>query len=262
VPETAARSARTQDDVASLAAIGILAACFTMVAHEALGHAVVCVAAGGHVVTLSSAFFRCSVDEAVIDAAGPLANMVLGAGSYVALQRARSPEMFLFLLMLAGFNLYLGAGTLIYSGLLDVDDWAIAARDLAAPPAWRPCAIIVGAALYALLTWQIGRRAGRTFGPTYSRLVRLIRVPYLAGSAAVCLSCAFNSATPVAAVVQGALEIGIASCGFLRASRFAAQPQRMTDDHDRFDVPSSPSWIVASLVTLGIFIATLGRGFG
>ncbi|MEZ5920161.1 MAG: hypothetical protein R3C60_02295 [Parvularculaceae bacterium] len=248
----------------SLAAIGILAACITQTTHEVLGHSIACIVSGGKVTTLSAAFFRCDADNAIINASGPTANLVLGAIALAVLSlgRAKSTAMALFLLMLASFNLLLGAGSLIYSGLLNIDDWSAAARDIGAPANWRIGAVVSGALLYVFTVWGIASQATRIDRRmrTSAGFTRMIRAPYIAGTAAIFLACALNSATPLAAALQGLLEIGVSSLGLLRINR----PNISTNVTAVLPITTllrfSPLLVIASLAVLAVFALTLGRG--
>ncbi|WP_204278714.1 hypothetical protein, partial [Enterobacter hormaechei] len=55
-----------------------------------------------------------------------------------------------FLIFLMCFNLFWGAGYFVYSGLLDIGDWALFARDMLPSGSWwwRPVAVCLGLALY------------------------------------------------------------------------------------------------------------------
>lgn len=247
------------------AAIGATTACLTMTAHEVLGHAAVCLANGGQIVELTSAFFRCTRAGAAIDAAGPLANFLVGMVGYFALtcvQRTRT-DIFLFVLMFTGFNLLLGCGTLVYSGVLNIDDLAFAARELGLAPAWRGGAILGGGTLYALVTYGLADRARRytTIAPGQrSDLAHNIRVAYLAGALALCLASAFYAPAPGAAMFQGFLEIAVAGAGMWRV---AAAMAKLPSTHYAFLHPTrSRTWLRLAAITLALFAATLGRGLG
>ena len=92
----------------SLAALAFIGAC---VAHEAVGHGFTCLAAGGRVVLLTSVYFRCQPGAPLVDAAGPLMNLVVAATAAIALRVMRGHSNYsVFLALLVAFSGLWGAG--------------------------------------------------------------------------------------------------------------------------------------------------------
>jgi len=71
-------AAATKDDAATIGAISLVAMCLVTFDHEALGHGGTCLAAGGRILELTSAIFRCDLRSPWIAPAGPIANLVMG----------------------------------------------------------------------------------------------------------------------------------------------------------------------------------------
>lgn len=220
-------------------AIAVLAAAGATVAHEALGHGGACLVAGGSILRLSSVFFRCAPGLPVVDAAGPLGNLVAGGVALLAFRR----RPHLFLLLFASLNLFWFAGYLLYSAVLQIGDWAFVARDLGLGGWWRAAAACSGTILYiATLRW-IARSPLGIDRPTFV-------CAWCAATACALLAAAFDPSDPLAAMKDGGLEIGGASIGLLFA-RTRAAPIAVTP---------SRAWIAAGSIGFVLFVATLGRG--
>src|SRR5580658_2205809 len=98
--------AASKDNLATVGAIGLLAYVSADVAHHALGHGAACLALGGRIRSLSSVFVNCSVTGAVIDLAGPFANLVTGLAAALCIRvvhRTSTPTR-LFFILVAAFN--------------------------------------------------------------------------------------------------------------------------------------------------------------
>ena len=67
----------SHDSRVTLLALGGIAGLVSAVGHEAIGHGGACLAVGGTVTLLTATHFACSGGNVLVDAAGPLANMVL-----------------------------------------------------------------------------------------------------------------------------------------------------------------------------------------
>jgi hypothetical protein len=137
-----------RDDALTVAAIGIAAGCLATVAHEAIGHGGMCLAVGGRITMLSSVYFHCSSGGPLTDVAGPFGNMAAGGAAWLLL-RHRHPlgsHGWLLILLLMAINWFWAAGYFVFSGVLDVGDWAFAARDILGRGVWqwRPAAVLLG----------------------------------------------------------------------------------------------------------------------
>ena len=87
-PADPGRPAR-RDSLVTVAALAALAYMAADLAHEAIGHGGACWAAGGRIMRLGSAFFTCSPGMRLIDAAGPLANLLAAGLCLLALRWCR-----------------------------------------------------------------------------------------------------------------------------------------------------------------------------
>jgi hypothetical protein len=260
-----------RDEPLTLACIGVVAACLSSVAHEAIGHGGTCIAVGGRITLLTSVYFHCVGGGPVTDAAGPLGNLALAAMCWMLL-RAKPPAtspLWLLLVLLMAFNGFWASGYFIYSGVLDTGDWAFAARGFfsAGVWQWRPVAVALGAALYlaTLRSVVLAMQAVVPVGPNPSEhMKRLLRLPYVAAAVSACIAAAFFKGSSVAppgvinAVRDAALEIGIASIGlWFAAGRYAAPP---TPGRILAPIAYNLPWIVAGCIVFAAFTATMGRG--
>ena len=110
-----------RDDVATVAAAGVLAATLAALFHETVGHGIGCVAAGGYVTLLTSIWFRCYRGTSLTDAGGAIAGVIFGALAFmVPLHRVRNTAIRLALLM---FGAQLARFSVITEGVIDRLPW-------------------------------------------------------------------------------------------------------------------------------------------
>jgi hypothetical protein len=151
------------DSLATAAALGLVAYVSADVAHHVVGHGGACLVAGGRLAVLTSVRVRCSCTAAAIDLAGPLANLLLGAGALAAARLVPHPRVTtqLFLLLLAAFNLFYFAGQLVFDVALRTDDWAWPLRYYNVPAVLRLGLAGAGCVAY----WGTVRLLGRQLAP-------------------------------------------------------------------------------------------------
>src|SRR5262245_39660166 len=143
-------------DRLTLVAIAIVAYALANLIHEGLGHAGTCAAVGGRVTALSAVHAQCAAEDrgflanALVMAAGTLANLLAGAAAWLLLRRqeARLISWRYFLWLFMTLNLLQGTGYWLFSGMANVGDWAQLVADL--EPSWlyRVILAIVGGAGY------------------------------------------------------------------------------------------------------------------
>jgi hypothetical protein len=239
---------------ATLAAIAALAFVVACVAHEVVGHGGMCVVLGGHVTLLSSVYFHCSNGGPSVDAAGPLMNLFVGAifWSILRTERRLSAHWRLFFVFAMAFNLFWGAGYLIYSAVTGTGDCAFVLRDLALRPSWMwQC--FMGA--FGVLLYQRSVRLVAFHLPSGTPLL----TPYLVAGAVSCLAALFFAGPTFPALREAAQESFGAAVGLLLLacrSRDQAESQLSI-----VFVPRSNGWLLTSTLITITFVATLGRGF-
>jgi hypothetical protein len=259
----ATEPAAGRDDAFTLAALGAIAACTATVAHEAVGHGAACLGAGEHIRLLTSVYFRCSQGNPYIDIGGPLGNLAAGliAGVGLIATPRTDSRVRLYCLFVMAFSLFWEAGYLLFAGVLDRGDWALALHALLGPDPTlvRAVAFTGGVALYLAASQAVSSGVKAVAGPTAfrSRLKTLLRWGWVGGALAAVLAAAMFDPDRGEAVRQAALEIGVAAVPLLflpaRSSPRAAAGTPPV-------APRSGAWILAAVVIWIAFAATLGRG--
>lgn len=252
-------AAKHGDDIATVAAVAVLATCIATAAHEAVGHGLTCLALGGEITQLTSVYFQCSAQSTGIAAGGPLGNLLAAriAGWAFTLTPKRHSHLRLALLLVLALSLFWFAGYLIYSAALRTGDLFFVALDLFGPPtlALRIGAIIAGTLIYFLAV-NVIRRLGAALSRDPKRVRRLLVISWVAAALSATAAAFAYAPSPVAAATQAALEIAAASLPLLARAMVApigpADPAAVA--------PRSWAWIGASIVAYALFIATLGRG--
>lgn len=222
--------------------------------HEAVGHGGMCLALGGRVTLLTSVYFRCSNGGPLIDAAGPLMSLAVGATCWIALRLWPSlpANGRLFLVFAMAFNLFWGAGYFIFSAITNNGDWAFALRGLALQPnwLWRGLMGALGVDLYHRSIELVA-----FYLPSGTPLV----VPYLAAGVVSCLAALFFVGLPLPAVGEAAQESFAAGVGLLL---FAYRKFHRPESRSAVVlVNQSNRWVLAGALLILAFVATLGRGF-
>ncbi|MEQ1820279.1 MAG: hypothetical protein ABL871_16890 [Terricaulis sp.] len=252
-------TAKPNDDIATVVAIAILAACVTTIAHEAAGHGLTCLALGGDITQLTSVYFQCSVPSTAIAAAGPLGNLIAAALSFWLFSRTpqTATRTRLFLLLTMAFSIFWFAGYLGYSAARQTGDLYFVATDLIGDP---PLALRIGAIIAAMMFYFVGVRATRHLTDQLSRdprrTRRILYIAWIAASLASIAAGLTYAPDRIGAAVQAALEIGAASLPLL--TRGVVAPIGANDPNPL--IPRSWPWIAAPAIAYALFIATLGHG--
>jgi hypothetical protein len=244
-----------RDDLATVAALGLLAYLCADVTHHVLGHAVACLAEGGRVTSLSSTYVGCTRHGVAIDLAGPLANLVVGGVGLAALRWVRAPAPRLFFALLAAFNLmWLTLQAAVSAG----DDWAwpLVRYNLDDGPV-RYALIVVGIVAY-LAVIVVSARGFAPFARPKRRAMRIAVIAWLVAGALASVTCAF-APYPLDAIRDRGIpqSLGLAFGLLLvpaRASRRevgAAVP-----------IARSIGWIAVAVIAAIASVAVLGFGLG
>ncbi len=188
-----------RDSATMLAALGILAYAASMMTHEALGHGVYCLAAGGHSAMLTAWGERCNFPQAQptgIEAAGPAVQFAAGLLAWWVLRRMHKEAIrwryFLWLYMV--FDLLVSSGYVAFSGVTNFGDAAVVIAGRSPPIVWRAGLIVLGIVAYYLSMWAAALELSPLAGPDRGggRLFRLVWIPYAAAGVFACCSAALN----------------------------------------------------------------------
>jgi len=252
------------DNAIVLGALGILAYAASMMTHEALGHGVYCLAAGGHNTGLSAWAEGCNLHPAGIEAAGPGLQFAAGLLGWRVL-RLLSPDAaklryFFWLYMV--FDLFISSGYVAFSGITNFGDAAVIVAGFRPHIVWRGVLFLLGAATYYLsmraTALELGRFAGADRGRR--RLFRLVWVPYVAVGVFACCAAALNRTMPSSTV------IGLAAASSLGAGlgmfRLPAMQPRVAIGAPETSVylSWSATWVLAAVVVVAGFLIFIGPG--
>jgi len=248
-----------RDDLATIAAIAVVASCIVAVDHEAIGHGSACLALGGHVTRLTSVYFHCSAASAWIDPAGPAGNLTGAVLAWLAGRwlPARMVRLRLMLLLITAFALFWEGGYLFKSMLTLDGDSANAARAAFGEPAWpwRIGGVLLGIVLYAAgIAATISSM--RALAADRARTRHILRVSWLAATAAACGAALAYAPDRLEAMHQAALEIGAASWPLLFLAAWAP-PAMHGGEHT---IGKSFCWIAFAAIVFAVFALTLGQG--
>jgi hypothetical protein len=253
-------AAASKDNIATVGAIGLLAYVSADVAHHALGHGAACVALGGRIRSLSSVFVDCSVTGAVIDLAGPFANLVTGLAAVLCIRLVHrtSTATRLFFILVAAFNLLWFGLQLVFSAATRTDDWAWAMQKFHVGGPVRCAMIAVGGLLYVFTVQFIGTQMA-PFAQPRTRAKRIVGTAWLTAGAIACATAAFDRDAAAAIVRHAAPQSILLSIGLLftpaRAARLASS------DGAAATVTCSVAWIVISIFIGAASMVFLGPGF-
>ena len=246
------------DDIATVAALGVIASCVVAFGHEALGHGGACLALGGRVLLLTSSLFRCDIASPLIDLAGPLTNFTIGALAFVA--GAALPRRFaafrLLLLLVGVFAWFWEGGYLVQAMALKSGDSYFAARDMA-PASLRPAIRIAGAALGALVYLAAIRAAAAgllRLRPQRGEARRLARTAWLAASLAAFAAAALYRGEGWGDLHDAVFEIAVASAPLLIV------PRRSIAGEAAPPIGRSGTAIASAIIVFAAFAFLLGRG--
>ena len=200
-----ATASPVKDDLWTLAAFGVLAYMISNVLHEGLGHGGVAWLSGARQITVTSTYMEAGFDTRWILAAGTLVNLVFGVvglGVLRGMRRAQESRLplRLFLWSLTAFNLLLGTGYFLFSGIGGIGDWAEWMKGLSPMWGWRAGFALLGAASYFASAWLLARELAAIVGPGEARLRRVTEARlrqmtwtiYFAGGLTACVAGMWN----------------------------------------------------------------------
>ncbi len=261
------KKATPRDSAMMLAALGILAYAASMLTHEALGHGVYCLAAGGHNVLVTAWWETCDFPGAPapgIKAAGPSVQFAAGLLAWLVLPllspNASRLRCFLWLYMV--FNLLVSSGYVAFSGVTNFGDAAELISQLHPPVVWRGGLILLGSLVYFLsmraAALELKRFAG--LDDRYRRLFRLVWIPYVTAGVFACCTGALNQITGHPA----AIALAVAS-SFGAGSGMLGLPDMQRGMASRRSSPAvyvgwSAAWGVLAATVLVFFLFFIGPG--
>jgi hypothetical protein len=184
-------SVAPKDNLWTLAAFGVLAYMISNVLHEGLGHGGVAWLSGARQITVTSTYMNADLGNRWIVSAGTLVNLLFGVVGMILLRAAwhSGLSLRLFFWAVTAFNLLLGTGYFLFSGVAGIGDWAIWMQGLRPAWAWRVGFTLLGFVSYSLSARLLARElASITRGAEESRMRRMTWVMYFAGGLTACLA--------------------------------------------------------------------------
>lgn len=242
----------------TLIAIAFAAYLLADMAHETLGHGGMCFLLGGQIVYVSTTFEYCSMRSHAIDAAGPLAGILVALFAWAVLRWAtpRHPSSYAFLVFLFAFAIFWNVGYMMKSGLLDDGDWAYAVAGFEPHKVWLIGLVVVGLGLYIAAMRVLGAMlAAKLAAPQGMTPFAFALTAYLSAALLSVLGALFDPRGPQT-ILTDALpsslgSIGLPWVGFVLGRRYPSL---------RLALPTSPLWIAVGLAAALFFIAVLGPG--
>ena len=237
--------------------MAVIASALATLLHEGVGHGLAAFLRGDIPTELTSNHLSSLRPDRLVQAAGTLVNLTVGAMSLLASSRAATrPNLRYFLWILAALNLLPGAGYFLFSGIFGFGDWNEVIRDLPYHTALRLGMTVGGAALYVLVV----RLLAGTIAPFLvdrSAYNRVGRLPYFAAGV---FSCAAGLFDPLGMELLWVSTIPAAfggSSGLMWADSLVP---RTSNTGRTLVVRRDIKWWIAALLIGGTYIAVLGPG--
>jgi hypothetical protein len=233
------------------------------VLHEGLGHGGVAWLSGAQRITVTSTYMQAGVDTRWILAGGTLVNLAVGLLGLAVLRGIRRANMplRLFIWSFTAFNLLLGTGYFLFSGIGGIGDWAEWMKGLSPIWGWRVGFALLGVVSYFASAWLLARELVEVVGLGEARLRRMTWIIYFAGGLTACLAGVRNPmGWRLVLVSAAASSLGGAS-GLMWIPSIAARAARgMQNKTAAAPVPQMRLFYVTAAVLLAEYVWFLGPG--
>jgi hypothetical protein len=256
-----ATSSIADDDRWTLAAFGVLAYMTSNVLHEGLGHGVAAWLSGARHITVTSTYMDAGFDTRWILAAGTLANLVFGVLGVAVLRSMRRADMSLqlFLWAFTAFNLLLGTGYFLFSGIGGIGDWAEWMKGLSPVWGWRAGFALLGAVSYFAAALLLARELVEITGPNEARMRRMTWTIYFAGGLTACLAGMRNPMGWKLVLISAAASSFGGASGLLWIPSVRSRCNQDTISVTN-TIPRLRGVLLATAVLLALYVWFLGRG--
>jgi hypothetical protein len=247
--------------VLAVATIAVVAYASCDMVHELLGHGVATLFVP-HVkpLVLSTVALSTSASSRIVAAAGSVANLIVGILGLAFARTGRgSPATRYFTWLFGSLNLLNATGYPFFSGVFDFGDWSVVIAKLEPHGVWRAAIAVIGMVAYVA---SIRASAGVLAGLLDDEDVRLRRVhryvvpAYVIGGLLLVASAIPNPAGPSFILLSGASSGFGAMVGLLWVPRLVERGVNGAGIRLR----ASVAWIIAAIVTAGVFIGVIGPG--
>lgn len=132
----------------TVAMTGVLSYMVADIIHEVIGHGGTCLIIGNRINLLTSAYFKSSPGNIIVDIGGPIANLIFGGLAFILLKKTALPK--LLLLQITAYNLFWFSGTMLHSSIASTGDWTFAIKEISSELPDKLILIIGGVLFYAL----------------------------------------------------------------------------------------------------------------
>lgn len=251
-------------NLVTVVAIAVVAYAGCDMVHELFGHGLACALSPNvRALSLSTVALQTDASSRFVAAAGSLANIVTGVFAGILFRRRKNWAAWSFFLGLFGvMNLLNGTGYLIFSGLLNMGDWAVVFAGTEPAWLWRTLLSLVGILLYGLVIWSANRqivslvRSGRI---SRQEPARILLPAYVAGGLLFVLGSALNPIGPSLILTSG-VSSGFGAMAGLVFLPTLVEKQTSQVRSAGQALPFSLGWCVAGAIVALIFIGLLGPG--
>lgn len=250
------------DDAPTICAISVIACMFSTLLHEGLGHATTAIVTLHASGTLTSLAWSSTRDSRLVEAAGPLVNLIAALVFWLLLRSMRGarPALRFFLLITLSFNLLAGTGYFFYSGVANFGDWAQVIAGLHSHWLLRTGLVVVGIASYYGAIVLIGTSVMRLMGVRRDDAAlfrRLLWLPYFSALVIDGLAGIFNPFGWQYVFLSALAATAGGNCGLLWLRYYI--PKRVQPG-ERTIIPRSYAWIATALVLAVVYIVVFGPG--
>jgi hypothetical protein len=252
LPDVTAR----RHDLPTIMSMAVIASALATLLHEGVGHGLTAFVRGDVPTELTSNHLSSLHPDRLVQAAGSLVNLMVGAMSLLASSRMARPNLRYLLWILAALNLLPGAGYFLFSGIFGFGDWNEVIRDLPYHAAVRLGMTVGGAAMYVLVVRLLGV-AITPFLVHRSSYNTVGRLPYYTAGL---FSCAAGLLDPLGMRLLLVSTIPAAfggSSGLMWADSLVPFTPAFVP---RLFVQRDVVWWIAALLLGGAYIAVLGPG--
>lgn len=265
---------KSRHDIATIAAIAIIAYILGNVLHEGVGHGGTCLLVGGKPLALSTAYFDWDDEHTfegarrIVAAGGTIANLITGLLCWGLFRRLRnlSPSWRFFLFVSMAVNLLTATGYPLFSGVIGVGDWVTVVQYLEPPLLWRLILTMIGLVTYILAIWILLRELTWLVGGDPEERAQngsqLCMTSYLAGSIGGTIGAFLNPISPLLIATSAAAHFGGTSglawmTQYYRRGKFLGLPLPERNE-PAIRIDTNRAWQAGAVVLLLVHIFVLG----
>ncbi len=263
---------RVHPDWITVAAIAVVVHVVAIVTHEGIGHGGACVLTGCTPQLVTTMLFR--GDEHALSAGavrfiaagGTIANLLAASLTawFLKRQAGAAGRTWFFLWLLTTVNLFQLTGYLLYSGILNIGDWAEVVGGFKPAWPWRIALASIGGFTYWLtVNWsmrQLGRRLRSSGEKRVGEAYRYTIVAYLAAGILALMAGLREPGGATIVLISGVAATFGGTSGLAWGPQFLRNA-RFDGTSDVFlSIPRSSLAILAAAAAGSLFVFVLGPG--